>query len=442
MHNVNTGFSVLAKIKAERIDGAASFLAELNKDPGKNSKIPFDDFQTVHFTNIIIIPAQEYGKELLPATLLFATSFSGPLHTHLDELISMGGSALIELFQYCEDFPAGKTVSNEELKKYLLKHRRWDTFYSGFLHISKTEILREDKLRTLIQDFIDDSSRKGILKKNEPVEMRKQIQEHVSTQPDYDWTRNKKTKSLQGSIVLYWSLAVFSLVALFLLASVPGWLLFHSLFFTIPFFVLLAILVFAAVLVLSMRKYEKQEQFVTPRPLDKVVKTISNSQRFPVINTMCVSGSLKNGWLRPVIFQLALKAVVMVRGFLTIPTVYTARWIAIDKGKRLVFVSNFMNFTETYVRDFIDNRDSAKKINLLFGQGSGYPPTKWFLGGGALDDPNAFLYEVMANHHLTDFWYCPYHQLSIDNINMNRKILLGLNGNLSGDKLRDWLALL
>jgi hypothetical protein len=191
-----------------------------------------------------------------------------------------------------------------------------------------------------------------------------------------------------------------------------------------------------------MRQYEMAEQFVQKRPEDDAVKRIATSQDFPVLNTMCVSGGLKNGKLRPVIFRLALKAVVMVRGLLTIPTVYTARWMALDSGKRLVFVSNFMNFTETYVRDFIDNKSSAQKINLLFGQGSGYPPTKWFLGGGAVDDPNAFLYEVMANHHLTDFWYCPYHQLSIDNITINRKIVSGLNGNFSKKQAIEWLQLL
>jgi hypothetical protein len=156
---------------------------------------------------------------------------------------------------------------------------------------------------------------------------------------------------------------------------------------------------------------------------------------------MSVSGALKKGALRPLFFKIALKAVIMVRGYMSIPTVLTARWISIDNGKRLIFLSNFMNRSESYVRDFIDNKSSARTINLIFGQGYGYPVTKWIMNDGAIDNPNAFINEVMSNHHITDFWYCPYQQLSIDNININRKISRGLFANFSDEQTINWLQL-
>ena len=442
MHNVNTGYSIVAKIKEGHAVALQSLLAELNKDPGKNTKLPLDDFQTTHFVNIIVIPEQEYGKKKLPASLLVATSFSGPLRQHTEELLGKGAQALTELFQHCEGFPDAANATVRELKGFIKKYRRWDTFYSGMQQLSKNDILRTDELRKKIQDFIYLGRKNDTLNTSTPEATQKQVQEYIKHQPGFEWAGTKKEKSLSAFITLYWSLGVFIAVTLFLLYSVFEFLVIHNSFFKIPFFLTIAILVFLILLILAMRKYERKEQFVQKRPDDAAVKRIASSQHFPVLNTMCVSGGLKSGWLRPVIFQLALRAVIMVRGFLTIPTVYTARWIAIDGGRRLVFISNFENFTETYVRDFIDNRGSAKKINLLFGQGSGYPPTKWFLGGGALDDPNAFLYEVMANHHLTDFWYCPYHHLSIENINTNRRIAEGLNAKLSGTQTIEWLQLL
>jgi histidinol phosphatase-like enzyme len=61
---------------------------------------------------------------------------------------------------------------------------------------------------------------------------------------------------------------------------------------------------------------------------------------------------------------------------------------------------------------------------------------------GALDNPNAFMDVVFLYQHITDFWYCPHHHLSIDNINNNRKIRQGLFTDMNDDKCRDWLQLL
>ena len=67
-----------------------------------------------------------------------------------------------------------------------------------------------------------------------------------------------------------------------------------------------------------------------------------------------------------------------------IPTVATARWIAADRGRRLIFISNYTNAAEGYVRDFIDTEDGARNINLSFGFGRGYPKTRWIIRDGAL----------------------------------------------------------
>ena len=442
MHNIHSGYSVVAKLKKDSLDKTRAFLSELNKDPGNNPKLPFNNFQTTHFVNAVLIPEQQYQNELLPATLLFATSFSGPVNNHLEELIRLGGPGLKELFQNCEDFSTGAAASDNELKSFLKKYRRWETFYSGMQFLSKTEILRENALRTSIRQFIDKNQPDANFSNAGPAEIKKQIQEHVTQQPEFEWATEKQPRTIAGFITLYWSLILFSIFFLLLLYSIFGWLVFHQPLFKFVFFALLAIIAFVLTLVLSMRKYEKEPQFVAPRQPDKTIHAVAVSQQYPVLNTMCVSGVLKNGWLRPLIFKLALRAVIMLRGMLKIPTVYTARWIAFDKGKRLVFVSNFTNFTESYIRDFIDNAGSARKINLLFGQGNGYPPTKWFMGGGALDNQDAFINDVMINYRFTDFWYCPYMNLSIENINMNRLIFQGLFAAQTPDQIKNWLQLL
>jgi hypothetical protein len=442
MHTVHAGYSIIAKLKEDKIEIVRGILQDLNTNPGGNLKIPFDKSPSTHFCSGVILPSQKYKDEKLPDTLLVSTSFSGPTKKHIAELIEIGAAALRDLFQHCVDFPVEALSSDNALKRYLEKHRHWETFYTGMQYLTKQDIIRQNQLRNLISSFVDKSQVDESFENKSPQEIRKQIQNHVSNQPGYEWAGKPMKKTFSDFLVLYWSLILFGVIALFFIFSPIAYLIFNLSFFKVPSFILLLFVLSFLVLLFSIRSYEKQVQDVATRPPDIVVKNVATSQRFPVINNMTVSGALKKGALRPLFFKIALKAVIMVRGTLSIPTVYAARWISVDKGKRLVFISNFLNRSETYITDFIDNKKSASKINLLFGQGEGYPVTRWIMQDGAIENPNAFIYEVMNNFHITDFWYCPYHQLSIDMITNNRQISQGLYTNLTEKQTINWLQLL
>jgi hypothetical protein len=195
-------------------------------------------------------------------------------------------------------------------------------------------------------------------------------------------------------------------------------------------------------LVLAVRRAEQRQSFVAQRQSDDRVRAIAATQLQPVINEMTVAGPLKEGRWRPLFLRIALWIVARAVPSITIPTVATARWLAIDGGRRLVFISIFAKLSEPYVRDFIDIPSGARRINLLFGFGYGYPVTEWVISRGALDDPNAFVNVVALGQQLTELWYCPYKNLSIDNININRRIRQGLFADLSEAQASDWLQLL
>lgn len=446
MHSVHAGYSFIAKLKPDKIEVARNYLKELNKDPGNNSKIPFSKSQTIHFVTIVIIPEQDYHGESMPATLLLATSFSGPRDKHIDELISFCSDGLCELFQNCIGFPEDGKISSAELKKFLKKHRRWDTFYTGMQFISHTDVVRENELRNAIEDYLDKENDSKGFDKLKPKEVRKKIQDFVLAQTDLKWALTPYKKSVQNFLVLYFPLIITALLVSFVFISIlisPVMLIFsNSIFFKIGSVLFLLSLLKIGFFLYKIRSYEKANQFLSPRQTDEKVKSVSCSQNHPVINEMSVFGPFKKGKLRPLIYFIALKAVHLIRGTLIVPTVATARWLTIDGGKRLVFISNFTNLSESYVRDFIDNKSSAAKINLLFGQADGYPVTKLMTGNGALTDPNTFMNSVLQNQQVTEFWYCPYPNLTIDNININHKIRKGLSGNLSEIEIQKWLKLL
>jgi hypothetical protein len=186
------------------------------------------------------------------------------------------------------------------------------------------------------------------------------------------------------------------------------------------------------------------------RQPDPHVRELAVTQNRPVINEFTIAGPIKEeGTLRPLFLRLSLwivarlaEGVPWLRSGIDIPTVATARWIAADRGRRLIFISNYTNAAEPYVRDFIDVPDGAMRINLTFGFGRGYPKTEWVVEGGALTDPNGFIYVVTENQRPTAFWYGPYRDMSIDNIKINRKIREGLFANLDEAGAQAWLHLL
>ena len=276
MHSVHAGYSFIAKLKPDKIEAARNYLKELNKDPGNNSKIPFSKSKTIHFVTIVIIPEQDYHGESMPATLLLATSFSGPRDKHLDELIGFCSDGLCELFQNCIGFPVDGNISSAELKKFLKKHRRWDTFYTGMQNISHTDVVRENELRNAIEDYLDKENDSKGFDKLKPKEVRKKIQDFVSTRIDLKWALTPQKKSIQNFLVLYFPLIITALILALVLIPIlvsPVMLFFSkSVIFKIGSILFLISLLKIGFFLYKIRSYEKQKQFLSPRHTDEKVK--------------------------------------------------------------------------------------------------------------------------------------------------------------------------
>src|SRR5262249_37826693 len=214
-----------------------------------------------------------------------------------------------------------------------------------------------------------------------------------------------------------------------------------------------AFLLFVVMVVASIRDAEDEQRYVAARPSDAHARRLAATQTRPVINEFTLGGGIKEeGTLRPIFLRISLWIIARVaeglpgipylREGINIPTVATARWIVADRGRRLVFISNYTNSGEGYVRDFIETRGGAMRINLSFGFGRGYPKTEWIVERGALTDPNAYLYALGENQLPTLFWYGPYSDISIDNIKLDRKIREGLFASYSEQQAQAWLHLL
>lgn len=446
VHNVHAGYTLLAPLRSDPGE-VSRLLSEMQREP---SRLPFADVPSVHFATCAVIPAQEWEGEELPATLLFATSFSGPARAHVAELVAKMGPQLHTLFRHCQGFSLYAT--DEDLAQFIRDHRRPDAFYSGMHHLTREDVLRHRELRLAIQEFIDTRQRAGGLT-GDPKEVRREIQEYVAAQPDLAWAKQPWqpprsafwARQWPGVLLLAFAGLLLAGTAVFPFVDVP------ALAFAVKaaWLGLFGLIVVLGALLVGVRKAEDEQRYVAGRPPDERARELAATQTKKVINEMTIAGPIKNGRARPLFLRALLwlvrrlaEGIPGVRPPLHIPTVATARWIAMDGGRRLVFISNFTNDAEPYVRDFIDTHDGAKRINISFGFGGGYPKTEWIYKRGADEDPNAFIWVVAANQRPTELWFCPYHDMTIDNIVINRKIREGLFATEEEKGAREWLALL
>lgn len=442
MHTVHAGFSFVCPVTPEGEVEARKVLRRMRERADE----VFARAPSTHFINGDVLPAQMRGKRELPATLLFLTSYWGPTRTHLDELVAVAGKDLRELFSHCRDAPEPRS-SDADLIAYMVRHRRPDTFYSGMHHVTHRDVRDEQRLRREIEGYVDRNA--AAFARLGPLEVRSKIQEFVRSQPALATASQPPTRTRWDRLVMHRHVLVLGVFAVLLGLATVGSALTRSSALDvaartgwISFAAVIGVLVSLFVL---MGYYEwRYDDFVAPRQPDGKVKLLEQTQLNPVINEMIVAGPIKLGFWRPLFLRVALWIVAryVTTAKITIPTVATARWLAIDGGKRLVFVSNFTNMAEGYVRDFIDIRNGALRINLVFGWGHGYPKTLFSIGKGAAADSNGFIHVVHMQQRVTDFWYCPYKDLSIDNITRNRKLREELFDDKEKEQAQQWLRLL
>jgi hypothetical protein len=121
-----------------------------------------------------------------------------------------------------------------------------------------------------------------------------------------------------------------------------------------------------------------------------------------------------------------------------IKTIHFAHWIFLDGRRRGLFVSNYDGSAESYMDDFVNKVSFG--LNLTFGQGLGYPQTRFLLWGGAQHEQD--FKNVQRRHSLaTEVWYKAYPGLSLVDIARNTRIRQGLERRAMTDtETRQWLS--
>ena len=170
------------------------------------------------------------------------------------------------------------------------------------------------------------------------------------------------------------------------------------------------------------------------------------------------SETLVKSWPRMLYLRLSLFLINVIARFHDnkgklggIPTIFSARWLLLDRGHRLVFLTNYIGAWDSYLGEFSDLNayigvnaiwtntylpltDAERRRLGTGGQDIGFPTSRFMLFGGAcLEQP--FKAYVRQSQVETLAWYGAYPGLSVPNIHDNARIRRDLFRTLSTHEL-------
>lgn len=418
-------YSMIVNIREGMQQELVTLLQHIDAAVGTNDIIPFRQIPSIHFARFVILDkcVDIRGNSIRPR-LVFTTNYDRPLDGHLHSMVAVAGPGLWRIFSMCEDSPAGK-YDAAALEKFLASHnKKAETFYVGVGYRSVQQIRNENVLRNAINDFADSNRRN--FQQQPALAVRQQIIDFVHSRPELQWAATPETPASAG-----WNIRFYGKLILVILL----FLLFLPLI--IPFVILWMLIM------LGHEITEKDD----PDPVTNAhIRELVNRETQIVQAQFSALGNVKPGKFRLATMMFLLRSTDFLAPYLFskgklsgIPTVHFARWLIIDEGRQMLFLSNYDGNSEDYLRDFI--HIAAKQLTLMFCHTQGYPRTRLMIFGGA-KDAEGFMAWARYKQIITNVWYSANTQVSVMNIYQNNKIRNGLYGNMTEAKAKEWISMI
>jgi hypothetical protein len=424
-----SNFMVLAPILAEREHDLRTLLETMTAAPGmaepENALFPFARFPRLHVARFVILndatlddlPPGDPLRQA-PVCLAFLGDCDGDPATQLAEFAAIAGDGLRRIFRCCAGFAA-----DAELLRWMHANSVVPaTQYVNWVGRTVRQIHEEQALHDALQSFVQGelASLAGL----PPRAVRDRLIEfHMRHGPALTPSAPTPVGWWFGNLA---NLILFPLVLL---------LLFPFLLIGAPFFIM------------TLRRLEKTDSVIAPRPDTARVAALSHIEDHDVTNQFSAFGNVKPGlfrlWTLLFIFRLLdfTTRHIYTRGRLArVGTIHFARWVFTDNRRRLFFASNYDGSLDSYMDDFINK--VAYGLNLVFSNGIGYPRTSFLVNGGAKREME-FKYYLRRHEVPTQVWYKAYPGLTAADLARNTMIREGLERpHMTDAQARAWLALI
>jgi hypothetical protein len=430
-------FMIVAPIQQNRIGAMRELLASMNSGPGiadpKNALIPFAAFDNLHFARLVVLDdltigdaAEFYGIERPdpPIYLAFLADFDGSYDAFISRLVKVAAPGLQKIFSLCEGFSA-----DMDLRAWIVSHEAESSAsYCNWVGRTVQQTKEEERLRVALRAYLDRTPEVA----DSPASVLHQSL-HRFVQGEKKAGRLTLTPPaatpLGWNVRHIWDWAKLVLAILGFLVTLPLTI--------IPL----------AILAWMLRSRENSDPEFAPLANRQLRMSLDALEDYDVTNQFSAMGSLKPGWFRRFIVHLALFVIdvtaktIYTQGRLTrIHTIHFARWVFLDNHARMYFASSYDGSLESYNEDFINKVSIG--LNLIFGNGIGYPRTAWLISKGAKDE-QPFKYYLRRHELPTDVWFNAHTGLTASDLQRNSIVRLAVEKpSLSETEAREYVTLL
>lgn len=428
-----SNFMVLAPVAAGRTGDLRQLLASMNREPGVadplNALVPFGQLERLHFARIVVLDdlslddITAYGLPRVdyPTYLAFLGDFDGPSDAFFAELVQRAGDGLKRMFSHCDGFSPGSDLLG------WMKARNVSpaTIYVNWIGRTVRQVREEEALRQTMEKFIQENS--ASLRAMPPRRVCDTLKKFVAVEQQ----AGRITLTPPEPTPLGWKFRNFLHlvgVPLILLVLLPFLLLY------LPFFLF------------QLRRRERSDPEIAPRIDPAHAHLLASLEDHEFANQFTAMGSVKPGLFRRWTLSFLLWVVnyttrhIYNRGRLArVTTIHFARWVFLDGRRRLLFASNYDGSLESYMDDFINK--VAFGLNIVFGNGIGYPTTNWLFLDGAKDEQK-FNYYIRRHELPTEVWYNVFPGVATLDKKRNTLIRQGLEQlSMTDSEIQQWLQL-
>jgi hypothetical protein len=417
------GVTIRAQVPAENTARLRAWLTAAAPLGLADGLFGFRRLPGLHFAKLFLLEeTSDLQGRPIPASLVLMEEVDAQLRQHLDQLIDVAGEGINQAFGHCVGYP-GPAASRRARISWLRRHLvRASAVYVNTVGRGLDQIRQEAYLRDALEAYLDQADWTG----QTPAAIRQDLQALVAGRADLAWAMHPaappslafRAREAVNEVAV--PLALVTLLPA-LTAALPIW----------------------AVL---LRLAERHDQPVTERPALPHLETLASYEDYVTQNPFVVVGFIKPGLLR----LATIRAVMLALNYAVrhiyddaslagITTIHFARWVPLDGWRRMTFASHYDGAVEAYNDDFID--EVWWGLNAAFGNGAGYPPTRWLFWGGAKYEQQ-FKNTLRIHQVPVPLWYSAYPQLSAVNIQNNAQIRAGLRCEMSPAEAERWLSLL
>src|ERR1041385_3481113 len=368
-------FTVLAPIDPEQENKLHALLDSMNVALGRvdpnNALIPFATLEHVHYARLLVLKdnalldTRAYGGgpvPVYPLWLAFLGDIDGDVDAFFKQLVAHAGEGLRQFFSCCLGFD-----DTTDLASWMRRRNAPAiAVYVNWRGRTVLQIREEAELREALQKYLADNAE--TFRQLGPREVHTHLRKFVAQEIAAD--RLKLTPE-QPTPLGWWIANTLHLIGLPLLGLI-----------------LLPLLILAApIYIICLRRMEKTDPELCWRVDPEYSEMLADAEDHYVTNQFTAMGSVKPGLLRRLTLSGVLTTVNWAARHITRPgrlgrirTIHFARWVYLDRKKRMVFFSNYDGTVESYMDDFINKTGFG--LNAVFSNGIGYPRTNWLVPDG------------------------------------------------------------